>query len=123
MRLAKHQAVLADDANRQRVADLKRNDKLSIRSALKLIPKTPRRSPTSGRDPSAKEKSQRAGNASQASVTIDNLLENMDADEVFSALRDTFDMHQLATLNDLIANFLDEHETSTGSIQHEIAAV
>jgi hypothetical protein len=75
-------------------------DDLSVRGALKLIPKNPKRVQAMAERKAAKaaEKAAVEPPAKPKSRTIEDNLLNMDVDDLFTALRDNWDNDQLAKL-------------------------
>jgi hypothetical protein len=73
--------------------------KLSIRAALKLIPKNPKRvkAPKSAVEPPATRKSS----------TLEDVLLDKAADEVFAAIRDNWDDDKLGALTTLLKEYLN----------------
>jgi hypothetical protein len=98
MRLADNRAFLFEEANQQRVASLRRDGKLSIRSALSLLPKKPRKA-GAGKITHP--------NRAKRSLAIEEQLQAMDIDEVFKILKDALQKQQLEALTELLEEHLD----------------
>ena len=94
MRLAENKAVI----DQQRVADAIREGGLSIRAAAKLIPPSAK-----SKAAAAKRKATLAEKKSvEASNQIEDVLRDLAADEVYTALRNTHDVEYLLQLAHMI---------------------
>jgi hypothetical protein len=94
MRLAENKAVI----DQQRVADAIREGGLSIRAAAKFIPQSAK-----AKAAAAKRKATLAEKKSVAAAkTIDDLLQDLAVDEVYTALKNTHEVGYLAELAQMI---------------------
>jgi vacuolar-type H+-ATPase subunit I/STV1 len=99
--------------NQQRVADnLKGEGELSIRGALKLIPKTPKQIERANAAKATRE-ANKAAAAEQAKAeaakyfkSAEDMLQNVDVDELFGALRTKWDEERLGKLAGMLEDWL-----------------
>jgi hypothetical protein len=102
---------LADGADAIRkqqraVAKLASEDKLSIRAALKLIPKTPEQIERANAA-AAKRQAKKAEQAKQQRSQAINVLFDLAPDELFYAVRDVWDNEKLGQLTALLKDHLN----------------
>jgi hypothetical protein len=113
MRLAKHEPEIR---KQQRVAtNLAGEGKWTIRAALKLIPKTQKEldraakaKATRAEKKAAKEAAEATKSSTRSSITIGDLLPNTAPDELFIAVRHSWEKDDLKKLVSLITDYLNQ---------------
>jgi len=112
MRLATNEEFLF--GHKQRVA----TERLSIRQAAALLPKDEKAKKQAAtaekkRAEKAAEKEAAAIKSARASVSPEEIVENLDVDEIFQVLTTTLNDDQLLELSNRLSSYLEEEEEET----------
>jgi hypothetical protein len=120
IRLAKH-----EDEVRVHILQIG-DERMSLRQAAALIPKTPegeKRAETAKAKAAAKkeEKEALAKARAKASITPEEIVENLGVDELFQVITTTLDADQLLDLSTRLNSYLDEQPEEEGETADEAA--